>query len=56
MSPFVAHLITRVSITVTAVLLLFMAVIVQIKDDIPRTVCMNMTLEECNAVLHGERN
>lgn len=50
MSPFVAHLITRVSITVTVVTLLFMAVIVQMKDDIPRTVCMNMTLEECNAV------
>lgn len=52
MSPFVAHLITRVSITITVVTLLFMVVIVQMKEDIPRTVCMNMTLEECNAVLH----
>ena len=56
MNPFVAHLITRVSITVTAVLLLFMAVIMQIKDDTPRVVCANTTIAECNAILHGEHN
>lgn len=52
MSPFIAHLITRVSITVTVVTLLFTAVIMQMKEDIPRTVCMNTTLEECNSVQH----
>ena len=56
MSPFVARLITRVSVTVTVVILLFMAVIVQIKDDTPRVVCTNMTIAGCNAVQHDSYN
>lgn len=50
MSPFIAHLITRVSITVTCVLLLLAALTIELRDDIPRVVCANASLAECNVV------
>lgn len=50
MSKLAERLIVRVLISATCVLLLFAAITVEIKDDIPRVVCANITLAECNSV------
>lgn len=49
MSKLTEQLIVRGMISATCVLLLFAAITVEIKDDIPRVVCANIALEECNA-------
>ena len=56
MNPFITRLITRVSVTVTVVILLFMAVTVQMKDDTSRVICTNMTVAGCNAVQNDSYN
>lgn len=56
MSKLTEQLIVRGMISATCVLLLFAAITIEIKDDIPRTVCANATLEECNAVQNESHN
>lgn len=50
MSKLTEQLIVRGMISATCVLLLFAAITIEMRDDIPRTVCANVTLAECNSV------
>lgn len=50
MSKLTEQLIVRGMISATCVLLLFAAITIEMKDDTPRVVCANVTLDECNSV------